>query len=460
MPSFKSITKLSVKSYARALRPALAVILALACLMATAGAGAQRRSLNESVPAPPPRTPFSDVRRDSLLNGLQVVTLETSEERVRIDLVVKAGAMFDLTGKFGLAALAQETLLAVNPRLKEEIESLQGRIDWGLDWDLTWYRIEVPAANFETSIEILGRLLVVEGIRADAFKSAQQAHLSQLKERNSAPAERAEAAFFAALFGPHPYGHDVAGTESSIASIIQGDISEFTRRFYIANDAVAVIAGPIAHERVMRAFKFVFGGWVKGALVPATFRQPPRVTELKLVKVDAADAERVELRGGVIGLKVTDRDYTVVEVLARVLDSRLKRKAERHGAEHVAALAPPRLLAGPFYFRASVAVDRAEAFSRAATDAFASLAAAPASAEELAAAKASLKSERQARSTAEQVREVEFFNLPRNHPLQAAARIDAVTASDAHRVARQLFAANALTVVVLGPVGDRFKPQM
>ena len=64
---------------------------------------------------------------------------------------------------------------------------------------------------------------------------------------------------------------------------------------------------------------------------------------------------------------------------------------------------------------------------------------------------------RDQRPTGEQLQEVEFFSLPRNYPLTYGARVDAVTSADVTRVAKQLFAANALTLVVLGPIGDRFK---
>src|SRR5262249_23318400 len=89
---------------------------------------------NPPVPETPPATSYSNVRRDNLLNGLQIISLERAgAENVKCDLVIRAGAMFDLAGKTGQAALTQATLLAVNPRLKEEVESLQAKIDWGLN---------------------------------------------------------------------------------------------------------------------------------------------------------------------------------------------------------------------------------------------------------------------------------------------------------------------------------------
>src|SRR5215475_12754420 len=180
---------------------------------------------NPLVPAVIPPTPYSDVRRDSLLNGLQIITLERAgDANVKCDLVIRAGAMFDLAGKTGLAKLTQETLLAVNPRLKEELESLQSSIEWGVDSDTTWFHVETPPDSFETVFEIIARLLVVEGIRPEAFKNAYQQHLELLKSHQSTAAERADEHFFKALYGDHPYGHNIMGNEASVSAIKQGDV--------------------------------------------------------------------------------------------------------------------------------------------------------------------------------------------------------------------------------------------
>ena len=70
------------------------------------------------------------------------------------------------------------------------------------------------------------------------------------------------------------------------------------------------MTGNISHERVMQVFKVLFGGWIKGQIVPATFRQPSQTAKLKLVKVDLTDAAKVELRGGLIGVKRSDAGFS------------------------------------------------------------------------------------------------------------------------------------------------------
>lgn len=444
-------------SSSRFLQTAILFSLTLFLVPSQAAVAQKKDSRSEQAA---PANPFTEVRRESLLNGLQLISYETSTERVRCELVIHCGSMFDLEGKAGLAALTQSALLAVNPRLKDEIESLKGVITWGVDWDATWYRLEVPANTLETAIEILGRLVVVENVRNDALSRAQSAHVAALTEKRSqlSPLARADEEFLRAIYDAHPYARTIEGDPKTVATIQQGDIFDFERRFYLANNASFVVVGPVRHERVLRTLKFLFGGWVKGATVPTTFRQPQHSSSVRVVKIEA-DAPKLELRGGVVGLRATDPDFLAVQVMARVLEARLRKDVSYQSSDRVSVYAPMRVLPGPVFFSASISTDRAVAFSRAATDGFAAMASQIVTAEELLAAKASLTSERAAMSIADQLREIEYYSLPRNYPLTFAPRLGAISAGDVQRVAQRLMAANALTLVVFGPAGESFKPQ-
>jgi zinc protease len=436
----------------------------LACSLLLAGWGstyAQKKDGKApTLQSPAPTTPYSNVKRDSLLNGLQIITLERmGDPAVKCDLVIRAGAIYDLAGKTGLAKLTQETLLIVNPRLKEELESLQAKIAWGVDWDKTWFHIETPATSFENVMEIVARLLVVENVRPDAFKLASEEQLKQIKSRQASPAERADEMFLKTLYGDHPYGHNIDGDEATLAGIKQGDVYDHLRRFYLANNASAVITGNISHVRAMRAFKAYFGGWIKGQIVPPTFRPPMQVAQMRLVKVEAPDSPNIEMRGGVLGVRHTDPDFLITEVMAKILAARLLNEAQSTAREF-SVKTPSRLLAGPIVASASVPADQALAFSRRVNESFTALATAPPTAEELTAAKSSLASDYLSRSVEFFLREIEIYSFPRNYPLNIAPRIETITSIDVQRVAKKLLGANALTVVVLGKVNESFKSNL
>jgi len=402
-------------------------------------------------------TPYTEVHRDNLLNGLQIVTLERQGAgNVSCDIVIRAGSMFDLVGKTGLAKLTQESLLAANPRLTEELESLQAKIEWGIDWDTTWFHIDTPLANFDAVLEIVARLLVVENVRPDAFKLAVGQQLEEIKNLDSSPARHADLAFFKSIYGEHPYGHNLRGTPATIGNIRQGDVYEFIRRFYVANNASAIISGEIKKDRVLRAFKVFFGGWMKGEVVPATFRPPRQIKQVNLVKTEIPEATSTELRVGLPGVAIGDPAWLTTEVMARILAARLRKTPEASGSDF-SVRALPRLLPGPFMISAGLPAESASVFSQRATDQLALLARDAVANDELQQAKSELAREYAARSMEENLRLIEVYSLPRNYPLSLEEKINSISAADVQKVATKMFEANALTVVVVGRVNDAFK---
>jgi zinc protease len=406
-----------------------------------------------AVPQPAAPTPYSNVKRDDLLNGLQIVSLERSlDPLIKCDLVIRAGSMFDLVGKIGLAKLTQETLLAVNPRLKEELESLQATIDWGVDWDTTWFHIETPQDSFDSVIEIIARLLVVESIRPNAFKSAHQAHLELLKSQRLTTAERAKENFYRTIYGDHPYGHNIIGSEESILAIKQGDVYDYMKRFYLANNSSVVISGNVSHVKSMRVFRSHFGGWTKGNIVPRTFRPPAGVYRPQVVKIEEPGSTKIEICSGLIGVKHNDQDFLATQVIAGILAARLQ-----NPQIEISVKADPRALPGPLFVSASVPADQAVSFTGRINESFASLMTKEVSAAELAAIKSHLAKDYAGRPIEYYLREIEIYLLPRNYPLNLASKIESITAADVQRVAKKLLDANALTVVVLGDVKENFK---
>lgn len=402
------------------------------------------------VPEAAPRTPFSDVRRDSLLNGLQIVTLEkNTSPKVICHLTVRGGSMFDLVGKAGVATLTVETLLAVNPKLKEDLASLEAQMDWGVTLDHTWFRIEAPAQNLQETISIIARLLVTDVIRKESFAKAHQKHLEHQKSLQLPAAAQADEAFIAALYGDHPYAHTTEGNAASIVNIQYGDVYDFYKRVYLANNMFAVVEGNLKREKVMNIFRTYFGSWIKGSPAPPTFRPPTRTPEVRVIKIEQAGLSNVEIRGGVIGVSHTDADYLATVLLSRLLDKRLKQIEATSMTSF-----PPRVLAAPIHFSASVPAERAVEISRQITDIFAQLSKQEISEVELATAQAALLEEHRAKSVSEYLREIATYKLPETYPLNFENKVKAITTLDLQRVAKRLLDANALTVLVMGKVSE------
>lgn len=430
--------------------PCLAVLIAVLPLSGLGQSG------SGDAGASPAETPFSNVRRESLLNGLQIITHpRPGEPTVRCEIIIRVGSMFDSVGKSGMVALTQRTLLAVNPQLREELESLQSKIDWGVDTDRTWFRLESPPSTFEEALEILSRLLVVENIRVDAFKRAQEEQLSQIRQPLT-PTKRADEVLYQSIYGDYPYGRNVIGSELTVTSLRQGDIYDVFQRFYLANNAAVILSGNVPSERTLRAFKYFFGAWSKGAPTPATFRQPIQVPTTKIVRIEDQRAEEIELRGGITGVRYASPDFPLTQLLAEIIARRWRANSGLPTAGFAIG-AEPRVLAGPLAFSGRIAAAQVDGVTRQVSESFASLATTIPTDEELAEARKSLLAHLEVRSVEDWLRDIETFALPRNYPLTLRSRLLSVTSTELQSLAKKLTEANALTLVVLGRLGEATK---
>jgi predicted Zn-dependent peptidase len=78
---------------------------------------------------------------------------------------------------------------------------------------------------------------------------------------------------------------------------------------------------------------------------------------------------------------------------------------------------------------------------------------------ELATAQAALLKEHAERPIPEYLEEIAAFKLSETYPLTYESKVKAVSTIDLQRVAKRLLEANALTVLVLGKVGEGTKSQ-
>ena len=157
------------------------------------------------------------VKRDSLLNGLQLGVIEQpGTGTFSAKLRVAGGALFDLAGKGGLAEITAGMLLrgsrgADSKYLAETVESTGLRLNVTANWDSTNITISGPKEAFDTAIELLGRIVTSPNFdqkELDALKAQRVAALKQV----ASDKEILEQTAVQTVFGSHPFGKPLYGT--------------------------------------------------------------------------------------------------------------------------------------------------------------------------------------------------------------------------------------------------------
>jgi zinc protease len=197
----------------------------------------------------------------SLANGARVLFVENHAIPM-LDLSIEfdAGSRRDPDGKSGLASLTNAMLTRgvtasdVAPALSEA-QILDGLADVaaqrgggvGMDRAGITLRMLSSAAERDTAISLLARVLAQSSFPAALFARDQARTIAEVKEALTKPEEIASKALWAALYGQHPYARHE--TEASIAAITRDDLVAFHRSHYVANRAVIALIGDVSRAR-------------------------------------------------------------------------------------------------------------------------------------------------------------------------------------------------------------------
>lgn len=388
--------------------------------------------------------------RERLLNGLTILYGNRSgDPNVLLKLRIKSGAAFDLAGKAGTMSLLADAMFPESTTREYVAEQLGGRLEVLTTYDSIDVTISGKASEFERMIELLRNALLNVNLSPESVATLREARIKQLSERAS-PAEIADRAVAARLFGAFPYGKPSQGTAETISKVERADLMLARERFLNAENATLAVVGGVEKPRLMRALRQLLGPWQKGdRIVPATFRQPGTVDD-RVLLIDQPGASNVEIRLAVRGVSRTDADVMATSFLAHIANARW-RAAVPELSTTSSVRFDAHALSGLFVFAATVPTTSAGKAIAAAKKVMTTLAEAPPVEGEMPGSVMSSHAAPPEMLQASAWLDAEMYKLPPSTPNDGGR----VRPDDIRRVAARLFANSApLAIVVLGNASE------
>jgi zinc protease len=222
---------------------------------------------------------------------------------VRLQVALTVGAAEDDAAQDGLANFATELMArgaAGRPRaeLDRAFDALGASLEVVTDLDGTYFELTVLAEKLEAALALLADVLLRPDFPSDEAERLQRELLAQLDELRDDDGQVARRWFNRRLYGDHPYGRTVLGTERSIAAL---DV-EAARRWHaeaVRSDALLVgFAGAIRPSEAERLVAEHLGALPSGGA--GGKRHPPlaRRRGLRLTVVDKPDRTQSQILWG------------------------------------------------------------------------------------------------------------------------------------------------------------------
>jgi zinc protease len=429
------------------------------------------------IPGDPRPYEFPDTFRSALPNGLRlVVTPMGGRELVAASLAIRFGAADEPDGLGGATILAARGLTEGTQTrdaiaLTEAFERLGASMHAEAGWDAISAGLDVPASRLEPALELLAEVVRRPSFPASEVERLRDERLNDLIQAKADPRRRADEAFVSSIYAASsPYRRPAGGRSDTVARLTSVELRDVHERAYRPAGATLVVVGDIDPDEVASMTARLFGDWTGGPADAPAPDAASAVGERFIRVVHRPGSVQSEIRIGHPGIPRRHPDYHAVSVMSMILgglfNSRLmtnlrEDKGYTYGAHAGFDL---RRGAGPFSARAAVNTEVTVPSIREFLHELDRIREAPVTPAELAAAQSFLVGVFPLRfetpgPVAGSLAGLFVHGLPDDELTRYRAAIEAVTAGDVLRVARDHIHPDRCAIVLVGD-HDRIGPDL
>ncbi len=266
---------------------------------------------------------FPKTKSFRLSNGVSVYVLEDHKlPAVRFSLSIRAGSLFEpKPGVADLTAsmLTEGTLSRDYKQIADETEGMGASLDAGAGAENATLSVSGLSESTDTLIGLMADSLLHPSFPQDRLDRIKFNQNSQAGQRRSNPGAVTADISAKVFYGGTPYAKP-APTPAEITAITREDLAAFHEAWYRPNGALMGVTGDIDVNGLKLKLEAAFGGWKPGAHtaeIPKAEFKPKEATRIYLV--DRPGSAQTVLQFGNLSVRRSDADYIPLVVANRIL---------------------------------------------------------------------------------------------------------------------------------------------
>ncbi len=269
------------------------------------------------------------VRRTVLPGGLRIITESIPTMRsVSVGYWVGIGSRDEEPALSGASHFLEHLLFKGTSRrtameISSEIESVGGETNAFTTKEYTCYYARVIDTDLPLAIDVLCDVISSPLLDAADVETERAVILEEIAMHDDEPGEEVHDQFVQALFGEHPLGQLISGTEETITAMTREQIADFYHGRYKAPEIVLAAAGNLDHDQVVTLVRAALRdtALTRGDAQPAPVRSPGAgvATQSGRLTIVEKDTEQAHLLLGCPSMNRFDERRFAMGVLNNVI---------------------------------------------------------------------------------------------------------------------------------------------
>ena len=407
--------------------------------------------------------------KTTLGNGIRVVTANMPQiGSVSCFLMLAAGSRYETAKSKGIAHFSEHMFFKGTERrptartIATEIDAIGGEFNAFTGKEITGYYVKCGSETRDIALDVLSDMLLNSRFDPDEIAKEKGVILEEMNVYLDNPQRYVGSVYDRLLFADQPLGWDILGTKETIEDASRDTFRSYVDAWYRPERIVVGVGGRIGgglHDRLEELL---------GAVEPAETGSPAPVqipTNGGQVYVHTKASEQAHLILGVRGYPIGHPERYALQLLAVVLGGGMSSRfftevREKRGlAYYVHASSGSYTDAGTVYAGAGVEIARIDEAITTIIGELRKIADEPVPADELEKARGYTKGRfvlrlESPQGTIQYGLRREVLEGEIEEPDELLRHIDAVTAEDVQRVARDLFEEKRLYLALVGPFDD------
>jgi predicted Zn-dependent peptidase len=405
----------------------------------------------------------------TLGNGIRVLTAPMPQvSSVACFVMLAAGARYETAESKGIAHFSEHMFFKGTERrptarsISTEIDGIGGEFNAFTGKEITGYYVKCAADTRDIALDVLVDMLLNSRFDEAEIEKEKGVILEEMNVYLDTPQRYVSNVYDRLLFGDQPLGWDILGVKETVEGATRDTFLSYLDAWYRPERMVIGVGGRIGEGLLDRLEELLGGVEHRETGAPAEAEIPVNGSAVAL---HTKQSEQAHLHLGVRGYELGHPDRYALQILSVVLgggmSSRLFTEVrERRGlAYYVHAANGSYTDAGTLYTAAGVDVGRVDDAITTIAAELRNVAAEPVPAEELEKARGYAKGRFVLRLESPQsliqfALRREVLEREIEEPDDVLRQLDAVTAEDVQRVARDLLEGKRFYLALVGPFDD------
>ncbi|WP_107668613.1 pitrilysin family protein [Cyanothece sp. BG0011] len=237
--------------------------------------------------------------------------------------------------------------------IAEAIESMGASLGGDTASDYFMMSLKTVSADFESILNLLAEILRSPTFPEEQIALEKQLICQSIRSQQEQPFNIAFNQLRETMYGEHPYGRSILGTEETVCQVSREDLQRCHYEHFRPDNLIISLSGNITRQQGVELIEKTLGTW-QNPSSPLTLSSLPilRVSPREIITDQSSQQSIIML--GYLGVGVDHIDYPVLKLLSTYLGNGLSSRLfvelrEKQGlAYDVSAFFPTRLQ--PSYF--------------------------------------------------------------------------------------------------------------